>query len=152
ANIPHLASIDPLRTRHPAVAYQFIKLGGRNADVRCGFVARKAAARDGPDIGQGDRARDGDNLMSHRGRCLPARAAISMYGISSIVVCGSGHREDSGWFDPVDSLPRGQHRCRGGSVIIRRLAGFVLGGHNHTWSARDIKKNLWRAMEGGPTR
>src|SRR5262249_30848731 len=90
--------------------------------------------------------RDGDNLMSHRGRSLSARAAISMDGIYSIVVCGDGRREDSGRFDPADSLARGQQWCRAGPVIIRRLAGFVIG--HITPGQRATSKKPVAANEG----
>jgi hypothetical protein len=77
--------------------------------------------------------------ISHRWmRGLSAGAVISSGGgIYCIVVCRGGRRDDSGWFDPADSLASGWHGCRRGLVIISRLAG-VIGGHNHTLSACDV--------------
>ncbi len=51
--VPQLSSIDPLWTRHPVVADEFIKLARGYAEVHRGLDAREAAARDRPDGGKG---------------------------------------------------------------------------------------------------
>lgn len=55
--VPQFSSVDPLWPGHAAVAYELVELAGGDADVHRGLYARKAAARDWPDGGEGGRAR-----------------------------------------------------------------------------------------------
>lgn len=70
---------------------------------------------------------------------VEARDGGSIY---FIVVCRGGRPDSNRQLDPADSLAKGHRRRRSGLVIVGRLAGFVIGGHNHTWSARDVVKTV----------